>query len=79
MNYDTPMTVFWRIHLLKRLTTSNSYEELAERLGLEAAEDIRVITRNYASVNPLFAQKIIEAFPYVSRIWLLSGKGEPFL
>lgn len=78
MNDTTPMTVFWRIYLLKRFTAENTYDALARRLGLHSKEDIRRLTANYSCISPIIAAKIRQAFPMISIGWLLSGEGDIF-
>lgn len=63
---------------IRRVLCDNSNNKLAEKLGL-SPQTVSNLTAGLRGIGRGTAEKILAAFPEISRVWLLTGEGPMLL
>ncbi|MCD8172182.1 MAG: helix-turn-helix transcriptional regulator [Alistipes sp.] len=66
-----------RIEEIRKHCGANTVAELAHRIGLKRGENLYQIKRGNNGISKQLAERIVRYFPEISKLWLLTGEGNP--
>lgn len=71
------MTESERINFLIDALAGGNAAKFGERIGVKACTIAKIRSENYPNGIKGYVDKIIETFPSVNRLWLITGEGYP--